>query len=336
MSHRSAGKAGLRLLRRWGPGPNACRLSQATILVVLVALAACSGAEPAPEARPHPEPPAPFEVPGAAAAAMPVTADDPRDLPGLSPPELSLREKRVWWQLLSELYAPCQSEAVSIRQCVEDARPCAACKPAALLLADKVKEGVTPAQARDLYGARFGPNVVQVAAADSPARGPADAPVTIMVWSDFECPHCRLAMPLIDHVVEKYAPKVRLVHKFYPLRQHTHAEGAARAAIAAQNQGRYWEMERTLFAHQDEQGEADLERYARDLGLDVRRWKADKDADRTSKILERDHADAERAGLTGTPFILVNGRPFESGFHVDPDLDAWVGLELELSASRRP
>jgi protein-disulfide isomerase len=306
-------------------------------LAALAAVAACSGASPTPEPPPRSAPPASFEVPGAAVMPMPVTADDPRDLPGLSPPELSLREKKVWWQLVSDLYAPCQAEAVSVRQCIEDARPCAACKPAALLLADKVKEGASSAQAREMYGMRFGPNVVQVAAADSPARGPVDAPITIMVWSDFECPHCRLALPLVEQVFDKYAPRIRLVHKFYPLRQHTHAEGAARAAIAAQNQGRYWEMERTLFAHQEEQGEADLARYAKELGLDMNRWKADLTADRTSKILERDHADAERAGLNGTPFILVNGRAFETGlFHVDPDLDAWVALELKLIASPRP
>jgi protein-disulfide isomerase len=275
-------------------------------------------------------------VPGAAPKLVAVTADDPRDLPGLPSPDLSARERKLWWELVSELYAPCPAEAVSVRQCIEDARPCAACKPAALLLADKVKEGASAAQGRNLYAARFGPNVAQVAVADSPARGPANAPVTIMIWSDFECPHCRASLPLVEHVFDRYAPNVRLVHKFYPLRQHTHAEAAARAAIAAQNQGRYWEMEKTLFAHQEEQGDADLERYAQQLGLDMRRWKADLSADRTGKILERDHADAERAGLSGTPFILVNGRIFETGlFHVDPDLDAWVALELQLLAAPR-
>jgi protein-disulfide isomerase len=311
----------------------------ATLLLALLALAvaACSGATPIPDPPHRPELPAAFEVPGTTAALLPVTADDPRDLPGVSPPELSLRERKLWWELISDLYAPCQAEAVSVRQCIEDARPCAACKPAALLLADKVKEGASAAQARDIYARRFGPNIAQVAAADSPARGPADAPITIMVWSDFECPHCRLALPIIDQIFEKYAPRIRLVHKFYPLRQHTHAEGAARAAIAAQNQGRYWEMERALFEHQEEQGDADLARYAKDLGLDMKRWKDDLTADRTSKILERDHADAERAGLNGTPFILVNGRSFETGvFHVDPDLDAWVALELQLLAARKP
>jgi protein-disulfide isomerase len=215
---------------------------------------------------------------------------------------------------------------------VEESRACAACRPATRLLAEKVHAGATVEQAREIYALRFGPSVKVVDAADSPAHGPADAPVTIVVFSDFECPHCRHAMPYLDRAVQKFSPRVRLVHKFYPLRQHTYAEGAARAAIAAQNQGKYWEMERVLFAHQSDQTESDLDRYAQELGLDMGRFHADLKAARTGKILERDHDDAERAGLSGTPFILVNGREFDSSyFHVDPDLDAWIRLELELS-----
>ena len=190
-------------------------------------------------------------------------------------------------------------------------------------------------EARALYGVRFGNAVKQVDAADSPARGPADAPVTIMVWSDFECPHCKHTLPIVERVFEKHSPQVRLVHKFYPLRQHLRAEPAARAAIAAQNQGRYWEMERKLFDHQDELTDADLAHYAEELKLDKARFNADLVAERTGKILERDHQDAERAGLSGTPFILINGREFDSAhFHADPDLDDWVSLEIELLAKR--
>jgi protein-disulfide isomerase len=139
-------------------------------------------------------------------------------------------------------------------------------------------------------------------------------------------------MPLLEQVFQKHAPNVRLVHKFYPLRQHSHAAASARAAIAAQNQGRYWEMERVLFDHQDEQSDTDLAGYAADLKLDMRRWTLDLSAERTTKILERDHDDAERAGLSGTPFILINGREFDSGlFHVAQDLDAWVDLEIKLA-----
>jgi len=165
---------------------------------------------------------------------------------------------------------------------------------------------------------------------DVTARGPADAPVTIVVWSDFECPHCRISMPIVEEVFAKYSPRVRLVHKFYPLRAHSHAEGAARAAIAAQNQGRYWEMERTLFAHQNAQTMGDLERYATELQLDVQRYREDLFAERTNKILSRDRDEADRAGLSGTPFILVNGRELNLGLFRLDDLDGWVALELEL------
>jgi protein-disulfide isomerase len=182
---------------------------------------------------------------------------------------------------------------------------------------------------------RFGPDVKPVDVADSPSRGPADAPVTIVVWSDFGCPHCKHAMPLLDKVFERHAPRVRLVHKFYPLRQHVHSGPAARAAIAAQNQGRYWEMEHLLFENQDAQDDGDLDRYARELKLDLKRFHADMDSPRTAKIITRDHDDAERAGLNGTPHILINGRAFDSAhFNLNLDLDAWVTLEIELGGPK--
>ncbi len=173
--------------------------------------------------------------------------------PGVDIDKLSLRERGLFWDLVSQLYAPCTEQAVSIAQCVQESRPCAACRPAATLLADKVHQGATAEEGRSVYATRFGPNLKKVDVADSPAKGPADAPVTIMVWSDFQCPHCRLALPMLDGIFEKFSPKVRLVHKFYPLHSHTTAEPSARAAIAAQNQGHYWEMERLLFGHQDAQ-----------------------------------------------------------------------------------
>jgi protein-disulfide isomerase len=204
-----------------------------------------------------------------------------------------------------------------------------------LLLGEKIREGASAEQAREVFGVRFGSNLKQVDPADSPARGPADAPVTIMVWSDFQCPHCRHALPVIEQVVERHAAKVRLVHKFYPLKQHPRAAVAARAAIAAYRQGHYWEMERMIFDHQEDLREADLDQFAKDLKLDMGRFHADMASPTTARMLERDHADAERAGLGGTPFILINGREFDTThFHVNLDLDAWVTLEIELSGRK--
>jgi protein-disulfide isomerase len=245
------------------------------------------------------------------------------------------REKALFADLIAQLYAPCPAEAVSIRQCIEEKRPCAGCTPAALLLGEKLHEGASVEDARALYGIRFGNETKTVAVGDSPSRGPATAPVTIVEWFDFECPHCKRAMPILDQVLEQHAQSVRLVHKFYPLSHHAHAAAAARAAIAAQNQGKYWEMERAIFEHQDTLSDAELERCAKELKLDMKRFAADIAATRTQKIIDRDHEEAENAGLRGTPFILINGREFASPwFHLDGDLEAWVKLELELGAKR--
>jgi protein-disulfide isomerase len=256
-----------------------------------------------------------------------------RQLPGVDTSALVAREQHVFWKLVSELYAPCSDQAVSIAACVEEARPCAACKPAAKFLAHRVHQGSAEPEARAAYGLRFGPDVKKVEIGDSPSRGPADAKVTIVVWSDFECPHCRFAMPILEGIFKKYAPRIRLVHKFYPLRAHLNAEPAARTAIAAYNQGRYWEMEQILFANQSKQTQGDLDKYAASLTLDMNRYRKDLKADRTTSVLERDRVDADRLGLAGTPFILINGRPFDlDHFRLDGDLEAWIALELELTA----
>jgi protein-disulfide isomerase len=306
-----------------------------TLSLLALTLSACSGAA-SPAADPVRAGPA---LPGAGAPPLAATDAEPKPLPGVGDLDLEGREATLFWQLVSQLYAPCAEQAVSmavsIRQCVEEQRPCTACAPAARLLADKVKEGVTGEQAREIYGLRFGPEVKQVDVADSPARGPVNAPVTVVVWSDFECPHCRLAMPVLEKLLTRYAPKMRLVHKFYPLHQHMHARDAARAAIAAQAQGKYWEMERVLFEHQSDQTDADIDRYAQDLGLDLKRFHDDARSAKTEGILERDHDDAERLGLTGTPFIMVNGRVFEGAyFHLEKDFEPWLKLEIEMAAGK--
>ena len=302
-------------------------------LLALVALAACSG-EPAHSKTPTDEVVLPHPE-GASTYVVPPVGEgsgEPKALPGIDTDKLSLRERGLFWDLVSQLYAPCTEQAVSIAQCVQESRPCAACRPAATLLADKVHQGATAEEGRSVYAMRFGPNLKKVDVADSPAKGPVDAPVTIVVWSDFQCPHCRIALPMLEGAFDKFSPKVRLVHKFYPLHAHTTAEPAARAAIAAQNQGRYWEMERLLFGHQDAQQPKDFDDYARQLRLDPQRFRADEASDATTKIIARDRADADRLGLNGTPFILINGREFDlSFFHLESDLEAWISLEVELA-----
>jgi protein-disulfide isomerase len=267
---------------------------------------------------------------------LPEPKTEPQALPGVDTGELVARERRQWWRLVSQLYAPCQEQAVSIAQCVQEERPCAACPAAARMLADRVRSGATVAESEAAYAARFGPNIKRPDIAGSPSRGPEDALVTVVVWSDFQCPACKHAMPVLDEVVEKNAPHIRLVHKFYPLKFHTNAEIAAKAAVAAQNQGRYWEMEKLLFDNQQALSETDLDRYAKALRLDMGRFHADMASEKTAAIIQRDKAEADKAGLSGTPFILINGREFPLGlFRVDTELTPWITLELDLARKSR-
>lgn len=305
-------------------------------LAAAAQLAACSGSGQ-PDPRFADEPTAITLSSPQGAAALDAPRGDPEELPGVDTSELVRRERHAFWQLVSQLYAPCADQAVSVAQCVQESRPCAACRPAAQLVADKIRAGASAAEVQAAYGVRFGPEVKTIDPADSPARGPEGAPVQVVVWSDFECPSCKRAIPLVDEVFERHSPKVRLIHKVYPLKSHPHAEAAARAAVAAHNQGRYWQMEKLLFANQHRLEDADLLRYAKSLGLDMARFRADMASDRTTEIIARDKAEADRAGLAGTPFIVINGREFDLGlFSLHVDLDRWIEAEVAIAAARPP
>jgi protein-disulfide isomerase len=284
-----------------------------------------------------PEPAESVAMPGPAGAPpLKPSTSDPEELPGVDTSSLSKHEKERFWRLVTQLYTPCSDQAVSLAVCVKEARPCASCAPAVKLLGDRIRAGAMNEEAQNAYGLRFGPNVKVVDVADSPARGRPDAPVTIVEWFDFECPHCKHASKLLDRILEKRANDVRLVHKFYPLKQHARAEPAARAAIAAHNQGKYWEMQRIIFDNTQALGDQELETYAAGLKLDLKRFRADMASEKTTQMLARDHAAAEKLGLGGTPFILINGREFALGlFQLDTDLEPWVALEVELKQGTR-
>jgi protein-disulfide isomerase len=258
----------------------------------------------------------------------------PRDLPGVDTSMLSEREKQGWWRLVSRLYAPCSDVATSVATCVEERRPCAECAPLARLLAERMHAGASTVDAEAAAAARFGSDVRAVDLADSPSKGPASAPVTIVVWSDFECPACGRMVPLLSEVADGHPNDVRLVHKFYPLSKHPNAKQAALAAWAAQRQGKYWEYERKLFSDQSRLSDADLVRHAREIGLDLARFDADRASDAAEAVVDRDKAAADAAGLTGTPHILINGRRFVPFEDAAKDLEAWVALEIELARKK--
>jgi protein-disulfide isomerase len=156
--------------------------------------------------------------------------------------------------------------------------------------------------------AGIGEAVEAVPTTGAPARGPASAAINVVLFSDYECPFCARAESIIRSLEQAHPGAVRVVFKNMPLPIHDHAWLAAKAALAAGEQGKYWEYHDVLFVHQNALDRASLERYAADVGLEARRFARDLDDARLEARLEADVADAEALGVKGTPTLFVNGR----------------------------
>jgi protein-disulfide isomerase len=163
-----------------------------------------------------------------------------------------------------------------------------------------------------LPGRRSGPDPARaynLPPAKSPVKGPADAPITIVEFSDYQCPFCARSEPLVKEAMAAYPTQAKLVFKHYPLTSiHPQAMPAALAAAAAQKQGKFWEMHEKLFANQRALAPEQLSEYARELGLDLDQFEADMKSDEVKAQVQEDVAMAQRAGVRGTPTIFVNGR----------------------------
>lgn len=247
------------------------------------------------------------------------------DLPGVDTHEFTAREKHEFSEYVSELPAPCKDVAVPIAQCVQEKRACSACLPAAQAIAKAVRDGMAREQVEALYKQRFDPGSSRAIPLDgSPSRGPEAAPVVLVEFADFECPFCQKMAPALDALWDQRKDKLRFVYKFMPLTMHPHGEDAARAAIAAQLQGKFWEMHQQLFAHGDHLEQQDLEAYARAVGLDIDRFRADMHSKAVDDRLAADKKLADDLGVKGTPTIYVDGREVET----KSDLSDWVDQEI--------
>ena len=153
---------------------------------------------------------------------------------------------------------------------------------------------------------------------EAPTRGSEAAVITIVEWSDFQCPFCNRVSPTLAKIEEEYGDQVRLAFKHLPLSFHAQAPQAHAAAEAAHRQGKFWEMHDRIFENQRDLSIATLEGYARQIGLDMGQYAEDVEDDDVRQRIDDDLKQASKLGVTGTPAFFINGRflsgaqPFEN------------------------
>ncbi len=160
------------------------------------------------------------------------------------------------------------------------------------------------------------PPRIEVGTGGRAARGPANAPVTIISFSDYECPFCKRAEETVEQVITTYGDKIRFVHRDFPLSFHKDAHRAAQAARCSEDQGKFWEYHKKLFTGTD-LSEAGLNTMAEQTGLDMTKFKECVSSGKYKAAVDKDMADGSAVGVTGTPAFFINGRslsgaqPFE-------------------------
>lgn len=163
---------------------------------------------------------------------------------------------------------------------------------------------------------------------ESPAKGPADAWVTVVEVSDFQCPFCGRAATTMKEVEQNYGQDVRLVFKHNPLPFHEHAMPAAMAAECAHDQNKFWPLHDKMFTNQGTLDNANIETYAKEAGLDMNKFKKCRDENKFKARIEGDQSLATKLGARGTPAFFINGR-FLSGAQPFPAFKAIIDEELK-------
>lgn len=233
-----------------------------------------------------------------------------REAPGVDLTGLSDAQKSVFFDVINVEPSACGKPHSLARSLVDDA-DCRDSLVLAQFIADRLAEGATAsAVKKEVEFLRKALTPRQIDVTDRPVWGNPRAPVTVVVFADFQCPHCRAEAPVLRRAVDKFSGRAKLVFKHFPLRMHPQAKQAAIAAEAARAQGKFWEMHDLLFAHQDDLSDERIMELAKQLGLDMTKFEADFRSEKARARVDEDRAEGEKLEIAGTPTVFVNGREY--------------------------
>jgi protein-disulfide isomerase len=241
--------------------------------------------------------------------------------------ELRDSEKAGLAKLLAKYPSAC-GKAHSLEVSLKSDPKCRRSVFAGRYLVKLFKMHLLTSEVEEHYDERFGQTKkIEVDTTNAPLRGDANAPVKIVEFSDFQCPHCKKLQPALERILDEYRGQVKLYFKNYPIsRMHPHAELAAAAALAAGKQGKFWQFHDRIYGgDQDNLALPVLEKIAKDLKLDIKKWRADIETSKEQVV--RDHADGEKIDVAATPTIIINGRLYRGPITFD-EIKDWIDEEL--------
>jgi protein-disulfide isomerase len=175
--------------------------------------------------------------------------------------------------------------------------------------------------------------IFKIALDDQPSKGNPKAAVTLVQFTDFQCPSCAQHHPILERLLNEYGDNVRLVVRDFPLSQHANAMKAAEAAEAAREQGKYWEYTDLLYRNQSALQIDKLKQYASSLGLDRVKFDAALDSGKYSDRVQRDVAEGDRLGVDSTPTFFVNGRLVSDSSYAG--LKSRIEAELKVQQAKQ-
>jgi protein-disulfide isomerase len=205
---------------------------------------------------------------------------------------------------------PCRC-GMKVAQCRVEDPNCSYSKATAGAIVRAIKAGKSEAEAIAETAPKVLDKPVPIPTLGSPSMGPANARITLVEFSDFQCPYCSKAVAQINATLKAYPNDVRLIFKQYPLEDaHPAAAISAAAALAAHQQGKFWPMHDVMFANRPKLSRPSILAWAKEIGLDMTRFTADLDSEAIRKAVQRDKADGDKAGVEGTPTVFLNGQRY--------------------------
>jgi protein-disulfide isomerase len=261
-------------------------------------------------------------------AAAPLFAQDwqtTQDLPSVDFTGLTAAQKALALKVLRADGCPCGC-TMKMAECRTKDPGCSYSKSLAAIVIASVKKGANETAALAALDAsplmhRATPKLLEDPVAipvdGAPVMGPKDARVTLVEFSDFQCPYCAIAVVKLNAILKAYPNDVKLIFKQFPLDTHSQAALAAAAALAAHRQGKFWQLHDAMYADRTHLSRQNILAMAGTVGIDVKRFQQDWDSPAIKQAVSREEAEGEKIGVDATPTVFIDGQRYNGELALD-------------------